>query len=241
MVNACCCWRGDWPGPRPDVPLGEPPVSGRLRALPPLAFGDTVLFRVFRRTRPAPWYFASLPAGCDSDDAAGRFDLPLPDGTCYLATSLSGAVLEALQGFGEGLLPESELRARACARVSVPDAAPDAADLTDRVARGVGVTQALWAGPERARTQRWAAALHRAGWQALHVGVQHDPTGGLRSVALFDRAGVHAPYGDDGAWVWSSVALVDSADARACLAAHGITVTAGADLPVVSLEDSGLL
>jgi len=35
--------------------------------------------------------------------------------------------------------------------------------------------------------------------------------------------------------------LVDSADARACLAVHGITVTAGADLPVAALADSGLL
>lgn len=131
---ACCCWRGDWPGQRPDVPLGEPPVSGRLRALPRVGLGGETLFRVFRRSRPSPWFLAALPAGCASDDAAGRFDLPLPDSACYLATSLSGAVLEALQGFGEGLLPESELRARAGAQVSAPDAAPNAA------AHGITVT-----------------------------------------------------------------------------------------------------
>lgn len=223
------------------MPLGDPPVSSRLRTLPRLAFGGKALFRVFRRSRPSPWFFAAMPAGFDMDAAAGRFDLPLPDGACYLATSIDSAVLEALQGFGEGLLPESELRARACAEVHVPDAAPGAADLTDRMARGVGVTQALWAGPDRSRTQRWAAALRRAGWQALHVGVQHDPTGKLRSVALFDRAGVHAPYGDDEAWVWSSVPLSDSTRARECLSAHGITVTVDPDLPVVRLQDSGLV
>ena len=223
------------------MPLGDPPASGRLRALPRLALSGKTLFRVFRRSRPAPWFFAALPEGFDTDAAAGRFDLPLPDGACYLAISVDGAVLEALQGFGEGLLPESELRARACAEVHVPDSAPGAAALTDRVARGVGVTQALWASPDRSRTQRWAAALHRAGWQALHVGVQHDPTGKLRSVALFDRAGVHAPYGDDEAWVWTSVPLSDSAQARACLAAHGITVTVDPDLPLVGLHDSGLV
>ena len=105
--------------------------------------------------------------------------------------------LEAFQDFGRGVLPESELRARRLALVAVPGGSPDAADLVAPKARGAGVTAALWAGQDRALTQSWADALRRAGWQALWYGLQHDPSGQLRGVALFDLEGEHAPYGDE--------------------------------------------
>lgn len=219
------------------MPLGPAPPTSLLAGLPRFRLAGLVMHRVHRRERASPWWFASAPR---DPEHGGRFDLPAPRGTCYLATTPAGAVLEALQGFGAGLLPEAELRARVRSTVTAPGSAPVAAHLTDRRARGYGVTAALWAAPGRALTQQWAAALARAGWLALRCGLQHDPTGHLRGVALFDDAGAHPPYDDEAGWAVTQVPLHEDAASRAALAAHGITVTVDPELPLVSLEDSGL-
>lgn len=235
----CCGLPGGWPARLPEVPLRDPPPPSVLAGLPEFALAGLVLHRVHRRTRPDPWWFASVPADADAEPG-GRFDLPAPRGACYLATSPAAAVLESLQDFGAGLLPEAELRARVRSAVTAPRSAPVAAHLTARSARGRGVTAALWAGAPRPLTQRWAATLDRAGWLALRCGVQHDPTGRLRSVVLFDDAGAHPPYDEQG-WTVQRHALHGDPAARVALATHGITVTVDPDLPVVALPDSGLL
>lgn len=204
-----------------------------LATVPRFRLTGLVLHRIYRADRSTAWWFASAPADVAE---GGRFDLAQPRGTCYFGTSAAAALLEALQDFGAGLLPESELRARRRAEVVVPDGGPDAAHLTSRLARGRGVTQALWADDDRARTQRWATALDRAGWRALRCGVQHDPSGRLRVVALFDEAGAHRPYEDPG-WTFSEHALAGDPSVPSALAAYGITVTADPQLPVVSLQD----
>lgn len=112
--------------------------------------------------------------------------------------------------------------------------------LTSKRARGVGVTAALWAGSIRALTQRWAIAFRRAGWRALYHGIQHDPTGRLRAVTLFDTAGAHPPYGDD--WRRTTHDLHDDDELIDTLARYGIRVTrSDPNLPLVSLDDSGLI
>lgn len=57
-------------------------------------------------------------------------------------------------------------------------------------------------------------------------------------MALFDASGEHTPY-DDPAWVAERHPLDDAAT-RAALATFGITVTPAPDLPLVTLQDSGL-
>jgi hypothetical protein len=221
------------------VPLRcPPPGPSALIDLPRVRLGGRTLWRVFQRHRGQPWFFASAPA--DDPSAGGRFDLAAPDGTCYLATSKITAVLEALQEFGEGLLPDSALHRRAAAEIQAPATAPAAAQLTAASARGKGVTAGLWAGEDRVCTQAWAASLHRAGWRAAYHGVAHDPAGRLRAVALFDRAGAHPPY-DDAAWTYVVEPLDDPAVRRA-LARYGITVTrSDPELPFVGLDDAGLV
>ncbi|CAN5267110.1 hypothetical protein BH20ACT8_BH20ACT8_15620 [soil metagenome] len=214
-----------------------PPGPAALGGLPRVGVGRRTLWRVFQRRRGHPWFFASAPPG--DPRAGGRFDLPAPDGACYLATSKTAAALEALRDFGEGLLPEAALRRRAAAWVVAPSTAPAAVRLTAAAARGAGVTAALWAGEDRACTQAWAANLHRAGWRAAYHGVAHDPAGRLRSVSLFDRAGAHPPY-DDEAWR-HEVEPLDGPDVRAVLRRYGITVTrSDPELPFIALEDAGL-
>lgn len=157
-------------------------------------------------------------------ERGGRFDLQAPYGACYLATSALAATLEVFQGFG-GLLPETELQRRRRIAVSAPPSTPPAAQLASARASGVGVTAALWAGGPRWLTQRWAAALHRAGWRALHHPIQHDPTGRLRAVTLFDVAGSHAPF-DEPRWDHSatSAPLAGDRALQAGLTRYGIDV-----------------
>jgi hypothetical protein len=219
------------------MPLADPPVgAGSLADLPARPLAGTPLFRVWRRRLPdgsaraSAWWFASRP---DEAEAGGRFDLLAPDGTCYLATSLVGAVLEALQAY-LGNLPQAELDVRAAVEVEPPGEAPDAADLTNPSTAGRGVTAGVWAGTDRARTRRWASALRRDGWWALHTGVHHDPSGTLRAVALFDHAGEHPPS-HPGPWRTAHREL-SAPDVLDRLAEFGVHVRGVANLPVVRPE-----
>lgn len=216
--------------------LTEPPGPRRLRALPRWRLARRRLWRVFRTVHDAPWWFATRDR---PPEECGRFDLPTPDGACYLARSKLAATLEALQGFGRGLIPDSELAARRAAAITAPSDSPSAAWLTAARARGVGVTAALWAGDDRALTQRWAAALRRTGWVALYHGIQHDPGGQQRAVTLFDRAGAHPPMDDADGWPWRAERLDEVALVRG-LARYGITVERGdVELPLVDPDEAG--
>lgn len=216
------------------MPLGLPPAPVRLARLPRHRLVGSRLWRVFRKGRALPWWFESA-----STDRAGggRFDLPAPDGSCYLGTSISAAVLGAFQHHSRGVLPASELAARQLAVTICPPDAPAAAALTAAKARAAGVTAALWSAQDRPLTQSWAVALRRAGWRAIYHGVQHDPTGTARAVTLFDREGQHLPY-DDPAWQGETYALVDEPAVATALDRYGYVVTrSDPDLPVVALDD----
>jgi len=216
------------------MPLGEPPQqAGSLARLPRHALRGCLLFRVWRHElpggaeRPEPWWFASAAADAA---VAGRFDLNPPMGTCYFGTRPEAALLEALQSRLTNL-PEPELRVRRLARIQAPDPAPDAAMLTAaRVAGEFGINAELWAGCDRLLTRRWAQVARRDGWWALYAGVAHDPSGRLRSVALFDHAGAHAPS-HSGSWHWSGQGIHDDPKLKAALKRHGVTVRAPGQLP----------
>lgn len=214
------------------MPLGEPPAAaGSLNGHPPRALAGTELVCVWRRNLPngdvraLPWWFASVPA---DPATGGRFDLPAPTGACYLAETVAGAVLEALQAHLDNL-PAAELAVRGAVRVEVPAAMPPAADLTDPVGVQLGLTAAVWAGPDRPLTQRWAAAFRRDGWWALHSGIQHDLTGTLCGVTLFDQAGGHEPT-HAGPWMIAEVDLLDD-EALVELAEAGVVVRGPGNLP----------
>jgi hypothetical protein len=209
------------------MPLREPPqAAGSLAAIPAEPIRGRLLHRVWRlraadgTLRPDPWWFASVPR--DPADG-GRFDLPAPMGTCYAATRPVGAVLEALQMHLTNL-PRAELALRRRAEILAPADAPRAAKLTARAVAGThGITATSWAGSDRALCQRWAAALRRDGWWAVYGGIAHDPSGRLRSVALFDHSGAHPPT-TGGPWTCCTTTLDDDQRLLAGLARYGVTV-----------------
>lgn len=221
------------------MPLREPPPVTALGALPTRPLAGLTLHRIFLARRASPWWFSGIPAGADPG-AYGRFDLPQPDGACYLATSAVAAALETFQHLAGGLLPDEELRRRARLTVTAPPGSPRAANLTAARARSAGVTFELFSSGDRARSQRWARRLRRAGFRALVQGVRHDPTGRLRAVTLFDVAGDHPPYDDARGWAGRRRPLHSDAALRTALTRYGIRVTrSDPQLPVVPLELTG--
>lgn len=63
------------------------------------------------RYRRSPWWFAS--------DGAGRFDLPVPHGTCYLAVDPVAALLEVARGLT--ILSQDFLARRRLASAALPE------------------------------------------------------------------------------------------------------------------------
>lgn len=217
------------------MPLHEPPAAaGSLHDHPSQPLVGTTLVRVWRKhlpngaVRTLPWWFASVPA---DPSTGGRFDLPAPAGTCYLAETIAGAVLEALQIHLTNL-PKAELAARGAVRTEIPPGMPPAANLTHPAGVQSGLTAAVWAGADRPLTQRWAAAFRRDGWWALHSSIQHDRRGTLRGVALFDRAGEHEPTHAE-PWCLDEIDLLDDTTLSE-LADVGVIVRDPGNLPLAS-------
>lgn len=159
----------------------EPPPDDprRLQAFPRSRIGpETELWRVTREGN-GPWWFGS--------GMTGRFDLPEPEGTCYLATDEVSALLEVLgPERSAGKITTEELAKRRLHCLSVSEE-HDLGDLTSRLAAGFGVSLEIHTDPRYRLTQAWAKRLREAGVGGLLYLARHDPAAG-RSVALFGPA-----------------------------------------------------
>jgi len=166
--------------------LGRPAPDIDLRGFPraPLAAG-TLLYRC-HSVRQRHWWFASRGPG-----AGGRFDLPAPRGTHYVASDVETAVRERLreQGRQSGDVPGDiaetfqvtvtrAARSWSCAHVGVK-----------RAAR-FGVTRELTTLPKdyHETTQAWAEAFAAAGFDGLRYGARFTP-GRANAWALFGQGG----------------------------------------------------
>jgi hypothetical protein len=119
----------------------------------------------------------------------GRFDLPAPDGTCYLASDDLGALLELL---GPDLLPGSGapaslLQGRHLRTLHVPRRQRLADALAEKAV--AWVTSELWTITPYALPQAWARALHQNGYEGLRYAGRHRTARRPFAVALFGRAG----------------------------------------------------
>jgi RES domain len=165
------------PDERQRPSIGPPPPPEELAAFPVWhVHAGTVLCRVTSSSL-GPWWFSS--------DAHGRFDLPKPRGTCYLADDEVGALLEVLGPVV--IVSPAWARRLSLWHLGLPDQC-SAADTTVRAARGFGVTAELASITPYDLPQRWAAAFAASGHQGVRYRVRHDP-GGTRALALFGVAG----------------------------------------------------
>lgn len=196
-----------------------PPVAAldALRRLPTADRVSSPLHRLTEHSRP--WWFASTGVGAPAR-LGGRFDLAAPEGTCYLAEQLDGALCEKLLRTPKRVVPAERLSSLFHASVEV-GAAPRTADLTSRLGTGVGLNAEIHVGLDYATTRAWARMLHRAGWTALSYLLRGDVALRARALALFGRAGLHrrAPAG-----MRTTVRPLDVAEAGRLLAARGVRI-----------------
>lgn len=161
--------------PSPPEDLGGFPET---RLGPPVS-----LWRVHRHAEP--WFFASA--------GEGRFDLAAPRGTCYASDDPLGAFIEH---FGHLIapgraIPLASLRARFLSYLTI-EGRLRLADLMAREVLGrYGVTAEIAPVGDYQRTRQWGESLADAGFEGIRYPARHDPSGSLRSVALFGAAGAN--------------------------------------------------
>lgn len=164
---------------REQVAQGGPPAS--LAGFPTRVLAAaTALFRAHRSDR-GPWWFGS--------DGSGRFDLPAPRGTCYVALDPASALRERVGPVlaAARAVPESLLEDVVVSQLALADDR-EVADLQSRSAGEHGVTRELETMVPYAVPQAWARALDAAGHEGVGYGPRFTP-GDCSAVALFDEAG----------------------------------------------------
>lgn len=158
---------------------GRPP--GTLDGFPTRRLTEaTDLFRA-HASDLGPWWFGH--------DGYGRFDLPAPRGTCYVALDPASAVRERLGPvLGASLeLPASLLEDVLVSRLRLPRAR-EVADVQARAAGAFGVTRELESMVPYAVPQAWARAFDEAALGGVAYGPRFTP-GDATAVALFGPGG----------------------------------------------------
>lgn len=161
--------------------LGEPPADGDLTKFPGWSLKVSFdLWRVVRAGR-GPWWFGS--------SLAGRFDLPGPRGTCYLASDPLTALLELIgpEMADGGVVPEGSLANRRLRQLRVPEAKRLADAISRRAAKWV--TAEIHTIVPYELPQLWAHAWDAVGFEGVRYFVRHDPSRDGFDVALFGAAG----------------------------------------------------
>lgn len=164
--------------------LGSPPHN--LHGFPSYVLPEVIPLLRVHQSAYGPWWFASGTGARDE----GRFDLPVPSGTCYVAEQAYGAFLEAFQDWIDAAspIPAAVVQRRCISTLHLP-AAARVADCLAEAARSFGVTSEMHTSKDRALTQEWAAAFFREGFDGIRYFASNDPSMSQVSVALFGDAG----------------------------------------------------
>lgn len=139
------------------------------------------------------WWFSAAPP---NPDDGGRYDLPAPDGTCYLAMSMEGAVWERIgpDHAKFGWVWSDLLTNRVVSELRLPRDVK-AADVSSAGAPVYRVTSELITTSDYALTQDWARTLHEHGFDAVLSSLRFSPDGD-KGLALFGPAGAPDPSWD---------------------------------------------
>ncbi|MCX6413150.1 MAG: RES domain-containing protein [Actinobacteria bacterium] len=174
---------------RSDPALTAPPDD--LTGFPTASIAST-WYRNHRFRQASPdggcWFFSGHEPRSRPE---GRFDLPLPNGTCYLASSPAAAAHERCGRFlaSRTPIPRSFVRDHVVSAVESPSTNGAVADTTHRTAvTCFGVVRGLFTTSDYGLSGRWAAALEAAG----HGGLVFQPrfsSGDERALAVFHASG----------------------------------------------------
>jgi hypothetical protein len=166
-----------------------------------------------------PWFFST--ALSSTSIGGGRFDLLSPNGTCYWADSLMGAVGEKLLRVPLRAVTEEQLLTLWHHRVAL-DGPADIADLMATAVRRFGFNAEIHTSLDYSKPRAWAIALHTAGWRGLRYALRSDGALRNRRLAIFGNAGVahRAPRGFPGA----THSRLDTTAATAVLSRMGVAV-----------------
>ena len=174
--------------PSREASAQRPPAAhdGALAGFPRYRLRGTTAVHRAHLAANSPWWFSSI---------GGRFDLPEPRGTCYLATTPLAAVRERL---GPVLAARRTVPATALdgvvvstLRCSVPQGAASVrlADLRVAAAADFGVTRELESMTPYDVPRAWADAFDRAGLDGVRYGPRFSP-GPASALAVFGACGV---------------------------------------------------
>jgi hypothetical protein len=167
--------------------LGEPPDD--LSGFP----ARRVIGRWFREHAARPdepgdgcWFFTSHEP---TAEPTGRFDLPTPQGTCYLAEEETTAARERCGRFLAARMPVPSGFVAGRVVSSVYPKIGKAADATHHDVPRCGVTRELFSIDDYPLTSRWARAFRAADFEAL----VHQPrfsTHAASACAVFGQQGI---------------------------------------------------
>lgn len=159
--------------------LLTPPAPEKLRGRFPVAAlrSGAALHRTHVATRE-PWWFGN--------SLGGRFDLPEPRGTCYTGESEIVTLLETWTGMS--IVPRPELASRAISTLCV-ERDLSLADMTSNAGIEFGVTAEISTTIEYGPTQKWASALHAAGYDGIRYWARHEVARSAACIALFAAGG----------------------------------------------------
>jgi hypothetical protein len=143
---------GGDPSRRTELALPRPPGSVKV----PTATRSATRGPWVRAHHPefGAWYFASVP---DRTTSGGRFDLPAPRGTCYIASDARVAVRERFGPLAAGRpLSAAMLGTTSISTVTpTPEHRRSVADTTHPDA-AESITGEIWTTVSYGRTQEWA-------------------------------------------------------------------------------------
>jgi hypothetical protein len=138
-----------------------------------------------------PWWFASSDDEGRAEHQIGRFDLPSPDGTCYLGAYLSSAAAESLltTGVDHAEAQKAADQRRLSAMPLDRWYGERIADFTNEDVVSFGAPADI-AGEDRASARPWALAVRAAGFAGIHYRLREDPLH-RSGLALFGDRGEH--------------------------------------------------
>ncbi len=167
---------------RQTVAQQPPDPSGDYTGFPARTVRAGTVWYRHHRDDQGPWWFTNT--------LQGRFDLPAPDGTCYLADSQQVAARERVGPdlAAAGRVAASVVTGRIVSKLFLPHTIVAANLGSDSAANHSGVTGELAVMVGYVVPQAWAQTLWAAGFGGILARLRFTPSA-QRQLALFGPAG----------------------------------------------------